>query len=63
MRLGLSAGGLSYGMKERGLVHGWVYLPSFTGYCEIKNRMAALACYNKNKHTHTHDNDDHQFIN
>ena len=71
MRFGLSAGGLGCGMKERGLAHGWVYVSSFTVYCEIKNRLAALACYNKNTHTHTHThtqahthyNDGHQFFN
>ena len=60
-------GGLSCGMKERGLVHGWVYLPSFKVYCETKNKIVALTCYNKNTHTYTHTyiyyNDDHQFFN
>ena len=55
---GLSAGGVTCGMKERGLVHEWVYLPSFKVYCEVKNR---IACYNKN--IYTHYNDDHQYFN
>ena len=40
------------------LLHGWVYLRSFTVYCETKNR---IGCYDKN--THTHYNDDHQYFN